>query len=287
MIFEVKMNHNKPMSKARLLVFILTLFNLDPSWGAKIVLKEGKILQGKIVDEDEEKVTMVLGQNMVITVERDKIRELILDPKPSVPKTPTVTTESLQPDDTPLSASQTTEQKDKDEVVFNVKSNKLHRQSKKGEVQIFETLLFEPYYLKDEAYKAALGRIPDPKFPSKVKLTSSWNGAETSAGGQARWKSLVIQATMTITYPFWTAPLSAAQEDKVSWESYIKKVKVNDEDRIGIYARGLSSLGDALMAMQAANEADLKKKSQQLVTQELAKLEKRQQGYGRRHPITP
>jgi predicted secreted Zn-dependent protease len=161
----------------------------------------------------------------------------------------------------------------------------------KGGVTLAETVHTETYAVKGADFahvseaifsrdfgKGFLGK--GGRAASRTQLESSWSGRPKA--GQGKWESVVIQATMTVTWPEWAAPDTASAETVKAWNEFLSELEEHDQGHVNIYHDALVSLGEALMNLSSADEAALKKESALLVKDALDRADKQQAGHDRR-----
>lgn len=211
-------------------IIALVFFIFFPLHADEIILKEGKTLSGTIVDEDEREYMMRLGENMFLKVEKSKVAKVTREKREKIQA---IRLSDLQPKAAPSP--------------LGVKSSSPSAPAKAAP----KPSGAEPQITEKEGvtYKEWIGK--KPKAPP---FQAGWSGDAGKEDGQARWKSLVVESTVS---------------DKV-------------EGHIEIYRQSLQAFGQSMMALREKDEGTLKTESETLFARTKDRAHKRIQGFDRR-----
>jgi predicted secreted Zn-dependent protease len=286
-------------------VIVLLMMVLVPVflWADRIVLKGGKTLHGKIIDENDHEVMIRSGSGMFFRIERSKIRK-IERAGGNQPKGPVVTMDDLdQPNKKKAEPKKTAEpkkakaaKKPEPPRVSNIKPVTKYRKSQNGNASIFETVVFKTYAVGGSNVKKVFQDVYDrddgkgfmvkrDRQASKTELDVSWEGTSIKEGNAMRWETLVIRATMTVTVPHWNAPKKPSEDSVQKWGQFVDQLEKHNGHHVEIYARGLESVGSALGQVSAKDESQLQMKSEKIYKRIMGRTEKQQDGHDRRRPI--
>jgi len=286
------------MKKIRVFIIILVLpfLVVGSAWAAKIILKEGKILHGRIVSEDEEEVMLILGTNMTLRIQKSKIKEIIRKKKPEKKKN-IVTLDDVTPDEdkktekpTKKKAKKKTKPTVPDQVV--VEASQQSRTSDWKNMSLRETVIFKTYEVRGKTFKEIHQSIfarekgkgiknKTGRMASQTTLNAKWKAKAMQEKDQMRWTKLVITATMTCTLPHWKAKKKTDPEEIKKWNVFLNDLIKHDEGHRDIYLRALINAGESLEALRKPDKTILKSDSKRLFKQALKQAEKRQTGFDR------
>lgn len=230
----------------------MTLVFFAPRLHAKdeVILNEGKTLSGTITNENAEEVTIKLGVNMVLRVDKSKIKQIKYDskkkaapaiwsPPPSAKATggkPPSAVPSPTPQKPAVKSNMPLPTLSNPDLKFDVR--------KEGVVWIEETLR-----------KLPKGKGGGDALPIDWKW--SWSGVSRTDGDNFRWKEAVVASTIT-------------SRGEVEME------------HVQVYREAVDSFAQALNLMETKNEAILRKDSETLFKDTRTRASKRLQGLERR-----
>lgn len=255
----------------------------------RIVLHEGKTLSGTILSENASEVTINLGQNMFLRIEKSKVREIIRTKKTRDVRENIIRLDSLTKSAAPAKPSRPAA----GPAVKNpVEGSKTH-ESQKGGLKLTETIRCQTYGISGNTFDAVKTAILDPdtgkgfrteyrREPAKTILENSWEGTSATDGGRAKWATVVIRATMTVVMPRWIAPKRPDAKSVEQWNAFLAEEETHNLGHVEIYDQALVSLGDTLIKLRAADAAALKKSSDDVVRRWKQQTALRQKGYDRR-----
>lgn len=247
------------INKITAVFFLATALLLSPCdvFADRIVLKEGKTLTGKITSEDDQEVMIKLGGNMFLRVEKSKISTI-------------VRTQPKQPQSSPLIIM---EKKEPKPSVRKVSEGSSFSRDQKGGLTIEETSTVRISSVTIEALAEAKERS------SQCFMVSRWDGA-MNRDGIFKWNTLLLQATMTVTYPHWTVDVSSAEAQ--AWGKHLAHLEKYEKGHLELNRQFLRNAGEALLNVRAKNEANLTKESNQIWDKYQDRLQKQRRGYDRR-----
>jgi len=272
------------------LAFFTLLAAARPLWAAKVVLKEGKVLHGKITDESEEEITLRIGPNMYLRIERNNIKEII-----GAKRKPAVTSKT-QPKSKPKAKPAASSGEAKTSLIQLVSKTK-KRVNKKDNITIYESVIYKTYEVSGKTLEKVAMEIFDRTsgkgFPdgrrreaSQTLMESSFGGKVITENGKSRWGEVVVWATMTVTGPFWKAPKKVSRDTRAGWNAFIKGVKKHDLGHMDIYFRAIIEVGESAAALRMDNEKSLRENSAQIHSTLKNRAQKRQKGFDRRNKIS-
>lgn len=298
--------------KAILLSFLVAIaFLVFPvsSRADKVVLKEGKVLHGKITDENPSEITIKLGPNMFLRVDRNKIKKIIRKKKKKE-NVRTVTMESIEKKEKkkakedagsakdPVKEQKTVSPPKKKDTLLNIEPGDVVRVNKKDNITLFETLVYKTYKVTGKKYEQVSDQIFNresgkgfkqgrSRVPGKAVFKASWNGVSQKEGDAVRWAEISLYSTATATVPYWQTSKKVSPQNEKLWNELITKVKKNSLGRVEIYLRAVISAGEALSALREKDETTLRETSKALFSRKIRQAEKRKKGFNRRHLIEP
>lgn len=215
-------------------------------------------MSGTIVYEDKEKITMDLGANMVLHIEKSKVRHVVRSPKQEDPRA----VNKPKPTPTPVV-----------NLKNPVEKSESH-QTTEGGVTLNQT------------HRTVVRPVPPAEtdfsnVSGDVRLEASWSGTAIQEGANFRWNALVIQSTVTSSLPSWLPAKPTEEQGKV-WSETLTKIDDQLKGHVDIYNHAVQSFGPRLLSLRAATESDLKVESERTWKGMLSRTEKQQQGLTRR-----
>lgn len=262
----------------------------------KVILKEGKVIHGRIIDETPDEITVKFRSTMVLRIAREKISEIVREKK----KAPA---NILRMQDLKKKPEEKKQEKPpapdvRKTAVKNAKPGTKSRVSKKGSISVQETVRQDVYDVAgtkfQDVYRSITDRRNGKGFPGRryrravsSDLHFSMNGTPRKEGNQFRWESVVLVATITIRRPRWNHPKNPPVEDVNQWNAYYDEIERDVQNRIDVYVRSLFGSAERIDALRLPGEAELRKRSDEIVREEHLQAEKRIRGYRRRHRIVP
>lgn len=223
----------------------------------QIVTSDGKTITGTIIDESGDQLTMELGNHMVLHVDKTKVESIKREAPPTpVPiygrPTPKPVLEPVNPQ-----AGEETEKIAQDGYTIS--------------------------YLKSTVVEKLGDGEPDyDHLPSRLDFRGTWSGVSAQDGNEAKWSSLVILATSTITVPVWAPPKGVTPEQAKQWAKAMEQLNSHLRSTVSIYSDMLHEAGPNLLSLRAGSEADLKSKTDQAWHALLQRTENRRRGAERR-----
>jgi hypothetical protein len=237
----------------------------------EVVLKEGKILTGKITEEDANVLTIDLAAHMVLHVEKSKIKEIHRDVKPES-KRPIITMDQLKKESAAPKAGATPMAPPM--LIKNAEEGSQTSQKKQDNISFFETLTTKTFVVE--------GPAAAPSHPSHLKWDIRWEGKFGKEGTIFKWDSVQVFSTTTVSIPYWRGPKNPDAATVNAWNSFFQGVENHNKGHLEIYEEALASIGSGLTALRAGSEADLKAKTTSFVRTIMSRTERKQQGYDRR-----
>lgn len=279
----------------------LVLLGLSPFVFADDVIlhEEGKTIHGKIIKEDDREVTIRVNGTMFLRVEKTKIKEIIRAQAEPVRNTVTMQTirtstasvgaetkSAAKPAATPVPAAEK-------EALRNVKPDFTTVKKDKGAGSTVENMRIATYLVNGKNFAEVKETITardggkgfltkGRRLPSKTVLAFSWDGKTRVEAGRTKWTGLVMESTITVTYPEWKAPAGADDANTKEWNAFIADLLEHDKGHVDIYHAALRELGDTLANVDAANEEALRLASKNIVSDWQERTEKKQEGHDRR-----
>lgn len=300
------------MNNKRTYLFLFICFFISVLWADKIVLNEGKVLHGKITNETDTVVTINLGQNMMLRVNRDKIKSIHKTKREKKHKGPVVTMDSLQKAEEKKLKEENAEIEKAAEnpaagvpvqssVVDNVGTGDpvVKKEDKAdGKAQMEIVLTQETYPVSEKTFARVLEKISDPdkglgfvlqreRVPSETALKLEWDGKSGNEDGRVMWTEIKLNAHIVVKMPFWKHPDDPDPKDIDDWNKFLKNVLEHDQKHVEIYKSNISSLARALSQLRAPDEKTLRQKSDQTLNKFLERIENQQKGHDRRNPVSP
>ncbi len=270
----------------------------------ELVLHEGKIIKGKIVNEDASEIMIRLANNMFLRVDKKKIKDIVRDEKP--PARATVTMQSVNASSTtavstasvPSPVIMTKPAAPAAPLISktgpkNISPESATVRKEKGSGASVETKTVETYAVSGKTFAEVKHAIfnrdsgkgfleKGGRMASQTKLALSWDGTVRADAGKTKWAGLVFASTLTMTFPEWKAPSAVNESSVREWDAFIDELRAHDEGHVDIYRAELRALSETLSNLEAASETDLREKSKTIVKEWRARAEKRQDGYDRR-----
>lgn len=264
-----------------------------PARADDIYLKSGKILSGRIVGETDRSYRMKLGVGMYLNIEKADVRNISRDtprrtvvttpnaaapaphPAPAKPAAPAASPAPLKKS-TPAAAPASSAQTD---------TGASHRTI--GAVNLTSTVAPAFYDVRgrtmEDVERAITDRekgvgflVYDEREPSTTTWRASWDG-QPSANGSA-WKSLVVVATITPTFPAW----KPEPADAAKWEALLAERRKIEAEHAKIIRESLASFAQAASNLRAADAKSLRERTAKLLDEYRARADNRLDGYDRR-----
>ncbi len=242
----------------------------------ELVLKEGKTLSGKITGEDARQYTILLGSNMVLRVDKNKVVKVVRTAPPAKPARPTIRTSDVAAIKTSTKTSTTPTASTPSTPAAPVVSNIPALQVKSG-VETTSTANGNVKVEKSVVTSTVAVRGPEPSV-----IKTSWAVAWTGEAEGGQWKWAVVRATITNVMPRWEAPAKAEPKTVEAWNNFLSKAGVHSAGKTGIYSQSIESFAAELAQLRSKDEATLRQESKQLFEAMKARAAKQQEGHERR-----
>ncbi len=295
--------------RTRIIVVLMALMAvLSPRvWADEIVLLEGKVIVGKIIDETEDAVTVQSGKSMILTIAKSKIQKINRPDTSSQRKGPIITMDDVNraaakkpSSPTPMSSIPVQSPSPSQPLPPNVPQipggDTKTRQTAIDNVVLNEWVVRKSYPVKGRTAQNLAEAIFDidkgkgflqgrERLASQTKFAAAWSGESVKDQGQFRWKALVIRSTATVTSPAWDKGANADPALTQKWNELQKAINEHMDAEIKVYVNAIALGGKKMGQMQASTEADLKVLSNQIFKESLTRAENQKLGLNRRRKV--